>query len=77
MIRLTAAVALTICTAIAENKGFTVYALGDGGVGFMGADNHTFQSTVVFALSMVCTVGYGTGDTMIGLLDFHNKLHKT
>lgn len=65
--------AFLLCT---ENKGFAVDALVDGGVLFVSADHNAFKSAVVAAFRMICTLGYGAGDRMIGFLDlFHFRYH--
>ena len=54
-----------------QNKGFTVHTLGNGRILFMRTDHNTVKGTEIAAAGVVCTLGYGAGDRMIGLLFFH------
>ncbi len=55
-----------------ENKGFTVGALGHGGVHFVCADHDLVKRAEVFALYMMGALLNGAGNTVIGLLCFHD-----
>ena len=37
----------------------------------MRTDHNTVKGTEIAAAGVVCTLGYGAGDRMIGLLFFH------
>jgi hypothetical protein len=67
-----AAVCAVAVLAGAEHEGFAVNALVHGGVLFVGADHNSFESTVIAGMSVVCALGHGAGNGMVGLFDlFH------
>ncbi len=69
-----AAVSGTAGLGCVENEGFTVHALGNGGVLFVSADHNTVKGTEISGAGVVCTLGNGAGDRMIGLLLFHFQI---
>ena len=54
-----------------QDKGFAVHTLGNGRILFVRADHNAFKSAEIAGAGVVCTLGYGAGDRMIGLLFFH------
>ena len=54
---------------------FVPSALVHGGVLFVGADHNSFERAVVAGASVICALGYGAGNGMVGLFDlFHLRV---
>ena len=58
-----------------EDEGFAVNALCDGGVLFVSTDQNAVKDAEIAAAGMICALGNGAGDRMIGLLLFHFGYH--
>lgn len=54
-----------------KNERFAVYALGYGRILFVGADHDAVKGAEITSAGVVCALGNGTCDRMIGLLLFH------
>ena len=54
-----------------KDEGFAVHTLGNGGVLFVSADHDAVKGTEIAGAGVVCALGNGAGDRMIGLLFFH------
>lgn len=57
-----------------KDEGFAVHALGNGGVLFVGTDHDAVKRAEIAGAGVVCALGNGAGDRMIGLLLFHFRI---
>ena len=57
-----------------KDKGFAVNALGNGRILFVGTDHNAVKGAEIAAARVVCALGNGTCDRMIGLLLFHFRI---
>ena len=57
-----------------KDEGFAVHTLGNGGVLFVSADHDAVKGTEIGGAGVVCALGNGAGDRMIGLLLFHFRI---